>query len=97
MKSSTMLCKAQQRIKSKQDDYICVALSESFGAKATTELREEILRRIYPHCSAASWLIAQIGVEPENYTWTEVHKDELRKWRIRWLDQMIGEYESKGD
>lgn len=96
MKTSTMLREAQQRIKSEWNTHICTALDSAFGFESR-KIREEILRRIRPCYSETTWLKAQIGVDCNNYVWNCEHKDELREWRVRWLDLLIAEYEAKGD
>lgn len=95
------LRKAKQRIESGEQKFVCYALGTD-----ESNLTDYIRDLLVGYCSVSGWLTsdpiicAQINSMP-----TKLYHEEVRKYRLRWIDHMISEIEevlkqdreSKGD
>ena len=110
MKSSKLLKKAKKYLwdgheKTYHDDdqtqFICGALIEAASnAKnisalvVSQELRREIAARLYPASIVEGWLQRKKLIPKNPSTW---NRTDIQTYRHRWLDELIREYEAKGD
>ena len=104
MKSSTMLRKAQKHIAAGKTSYLCYGILHAAQTVGTVEalnkscrLHTRIMAAIYPRASASWWLYDVLNPEQDFEEWRKAHMDDLREWRLRWLDALIAEYEGNGD
>ena len=104
MKSSQILRKAQKLVAAGKTNYLCCSISHAAQTVDTVEavdkshrLRARIMAAIYPRASASMWLYDVLKPKQDFEEWRKAHMDDLREWRIRWLDALIAEYEAKGD
>lgn len=100
MKTSELLRAARAYVR--DGWYVCIALDECIiteqDKKKANALRKRIRGAIYPHNIAHWWLLEQIGVcEHDKWDFYLENKDDICRWRVRWVNEMIVEYEAKGD
>ena len=110
MKSSKLLKKAKKYLwdgneKRYHDDdqtqFICEALIEAASdAKkisalvVSQELRKEIRDKLHPASIVEGWLRSKKLIPKNPSTW---NRTDIQTYRHRWLDELIREYEAKGD
>ena len=104
MKSSTLLRYARRYIRDCTASHLCCAihfatqeLRTGVAADKSYALIGRIMRSIYPRASASFWLYTVLAPKQDFTEWRELHANDLRKWRLRWIDALIAEYEAKGD
>lgn len=81
---------ARERIAACREDYVCHALMRAeryTGTGVGFKLREEISRRLGPHSTVATWL--------KSRRCKDVTAQNLREYRLRWIDSMIKELVEK--
>ena len=104
MKSSTLLRHARRYIRDCTASHLCCAihfatkeLRTGVAADKSYALIGRIMRSIYPRASASFWLYTVLAPEQNFEDWRVLHANDLREWRLRWLDALIAEYEANGD
>lgn len=98
-KPSDYLRMARKHIENGDCDYICVALravgrtTSGVERGATIKLRIEVMNRLEGHSTLCRWAYATGRIGHREMT-SDLF---MRRYRMAYLDQMIAEYEAKGD
>jgi hypothetical protein len=103
MKTSKILAKAKKHLwngtrhKSQEDrfTYICHCVDWLHDVHVADQVRvkDEIESRLTPWLSAKSWLQVEVGADAVE----RAGRVRLQRWRHAWLDQLIAEFQAKGD
>jgi len=95
MKTSTAFRIARAGIAAEQFSFICVALQYSQGSfRARARAMKIIQTRMGGSLSLEWWLYEQGVVSAYPGT---IRKGQMQAYRLRWLDALIEEFETKGD
>jgi hypothetical protein len=78
---------ARKRIKSRQNTYICFALSDTGHPYAVSASRI-VQTRMSGHFTLEGWLLGN-GHIPNKH----MARKHMREYRLRWLDELITEFE----
>jgi len=102
MKISQIFKRAHSKIKSGEEVYICAAIScdsaapRHDGNRALDVIYERINGTKRPHGlvgkSVICWLLDNTSATHDDMT-----RDQMRLYRMRWLNALIKEFEAKGD
>lgn len=101
MKTSKVLRHAKENLRDSSETwpsnktmFICLSVEcAPAPAKDKARVRREITRRIAPHRTAEHWLAERVGAEAVFKT----PRKAFQAWRHAWVDQLIAEFEAKGD
>ncbi len=110
MKTSDVLVLAKQRLSHTYNQGICSAIIDSnpsFGKSVVKMIGSRLGKFIY----APNWLGAQVlfgqgstGDKLSDVDYSLIHKwrsqqriSDIQAWRHAWLDQLIAEFQAKGD
>ena len=101
MKTSELLRDARRHVG--KGSYVCLAVDTCARIDGTRQairkaaaLRKRIGEVLWPHKFAHCWLAEHIGAGYSREFLMD-RFDDIRKWRVRWVNKMIAEYEAKGD
>ena len=100
MKSSTALRQARELIESGRETFVCLALSFRVIGGADTQVYRRLNAIFTRGFSIDSWLKRE-SPRFRKFLLREHHgalyQDQLRLYRLRWIDWMIEGYEAVGD
>lgn len=101
MKSTTVLRAARKLIENKTHGHVCTAIKYAYPGNegVHTKVWKHIQRSLEGHIVVDSWLQKYV---PGFDAWNRlVRSDEywrvMREYRLRWIDEMIAQYEARGD
>lgn len=102
MKISQIFTRAHSKIKSTKEIYICAAINHDYAAprydrsRALDVIYERIQGTPRPSGSigdsVTQWLLDNTSAKRDDMT-----RDQMRLYRMRWLNALIKEFEAKGD
>jgi hypothetical protein len=100
MKTSKIFIEAKKRLWDGQDNggitYICVSIDHVRGGSSELQrywAKRVISDRLRGHSTAYQWLVEMVGRESVEAAGHAARQ----KWRHAWLDQLIAEFQAKGD
>jgi hypothetical protein len=100
MKTSKIFIEAKKHLWDGQDNggvtYICTSIGQVRGGSSELQrykAKQVISNRLWPQSSAYGWLVVTVGREPVEAAGPIARQ----KWRHAWLDQLIAEFQAKGD
>lgn len=98
MKTSEIFRCAKRRMIRNRDEYICHAIARVRGPTCDEKsiAKKIIMERIKPWGTADNWIATKIGKAYDEQWWRGSRRDR-RKWKLRWLDKLIAEFEAKGN
>lgn len=101
MKSTTALRAARKLIENRRYNHVCLALKYAYpGNEGTTSnAYRDIQRSLNNYIVVDAWLQDNV---PEFLNWSRntrgcEYTTGMREYRLRWIDEMIAQYEAKGD
>lgn len=101
MKSTTALRAARKLIENGTFSHVCLVLRYAYPGEegVHTEVWKHIQRSLGSHIVVDSWLQKQV---PGFDAWSKnisgrEYDTAMREYRLRWIDEMIAQYEAKGD
>ena len=99
MKTSEVFRRAQKKLMNGDQSFICHAISRVRGCKDSDRrhAKEIVMGRLYPFGNAMTWVRSNLYLDHEKHQDFYAAKDLHREWRILWLDNLIAEFEAKGD
>lgn len=98
MKKSGLLKLAKKHIETKKEVHICRALDRvcfENSHRYTNEawvIQCDIFDLLTPYNSAGNYLALKVGVCTNDLT-----AENLKAYRLRWMDHLIKQYKAKGD
>ena len=109
MKTSTILRRAKKKLDMHdRTDGVCLAIGR-VGSGWHGELIKDVSDRIKPFAYAHQWLAHRMlcgrsKPKKTNEEWEQTqawlnaqsHRN-IQRWRLAWIDELIKEYEAKGD
>lgn len=101
MKSTTALRAARKLIENERYHHVCHAIKCAYPGKKGihTEVYREIQCSLNGFTVVDTWLWSNV---PGFDKWSESVREDtyakaMREYRLRWIDEMIAQYEAKGD
>ena len=92
MKHSEILKLARPLIESGVERFVCAAAEWPVSELNCAKLKKEISKRLGKYWVVEGWLYLYAGIPSELLT-----KENMRIYRLRWIDSMIAEFEAKGE
>lgn len=101
MKSTTALRAARKLIENERYAHVCHAIKYAYPGKKG--IHTEVYREI--QCSLNGFIVVDTWLwsnAPEFEEWSKsvggiTYTKTMREYRLRWIDEMIAQYEAKGD
>lgn len=101
MKSTTALRAARKLIENERYHHLCHAIKYAYPGQEGihTEVYREIQCSLNGFTVVDTWLLSNA---PGFYEWSKsvdgsTYAKVMHEYRLRWIDEMIAQYEAKGD